>query len=1351
MPRQDKVLQKFIRVAARLIVFLALIAIVQESARLYISRLFKQQIQEKIPTGYVLDFQSIRLQWRKQSLEVKGFSLGQKTGQSKHFNSVELDLPTLSVKLASFLSAFKERKLIFSSIEVNHPIIRLEKLQPVNENFTVSSLQILDSISQYLSLLKIENLHIKGARFEHLNSYSPPTKKILFPDIDLEISGFSLDSTLSKHSFLNARQVNLQIRNQSFFLHQNKHLVQFDTLNLSTDQAHIIFSGLELFPLDSLDKTHDLLQVKAPKLSLEDIDFESSYLDQKLDIGVLQIQNPSIHFDNQVSSTPSDREDINTLKSTLSQFSNSLTIDKILLANADIDLNLQQTNEVEEVSFDIDSILIFDFFADSNTTFKDIDRLPFRDITLSLSNISQFVNPNVGTVYIKNAQLNSQEKSIELVELQIGSYDSTISNFIHQSPEIKLSGIDIFDVLLRGRAEMESIDLLEPFTKINFSPKDPDQARPDRNFYQTLASFFSDFFIKEVSTKDFIIRDGQVQLNPLLQVGAYNYRGSYIHLDKRAQDWTGIVPFFQLQLTDFSISPDSSLHISGDSLFANGETSEIFNLMVKKNDSSQEAVLQLPRIQLLGPVIDSFFSGRIIADTLFLEAPNIQISRNSKATGRTKMELPLQIPWIFINQGILDFSSKEEDRLQVNRFDLVFDYRDSLEILFSQFNELNYSTSQWSHQLSIKNGRQLDDGFSYELSDIQLQPQSGKSAQDSSILIPNLRIYDWQIAAWQKDSLLKIRKLIAEQPRTQLKLSTELIKKDTRTSNLQLNLDTLLIFNAQLNGYEPETHVQFSLPSVTLAAYDLNTQTKPISSQWYQELLLGFDEGIQFKTKDFELTTAPLFFNSDHNSFQTDSLLYQAQDSSGIYTSLLYQVDAHDWNIDQLLRNKHWQFSSLSVDSGFVYFFANEQKKKKRLQIPTLSSDLVKLNNINAIVGLDRDIHIKDWDLQIEGLQMDSLFDKKNLGQHYQSLSTSVKKVALDIDQAKNYHLEFATSYQSEPAEWQFTNIDLSKNLSNTDFAERLKYRTDYWDIKADKAQVNSFNLSQFFQEEWHIDQINIQGLQALDFNDETIPIKEAYKPLFPEDLKSIKQKFIIDSLSLNGDLSYTSIAPMTGEFSEISFQDINGNMTNLTNIPRYFDQELSLKATALLYDQAPLEVDIQFHLDQTPSTFELSGKLTNLDLTQLNPVLRPQAAIAVNKGVSSKMLFNFAANDSVAVGDLLFRYKKLRIQLLDKEDLSSSGFGNSILTFWTNQLIKSQNPSWLRRRKGTIFFKRDQMKAIPHYWANSILSGVVSSVGVKNTKRKLKKSQLNIDSFSYETLLKEQLKSEKKNQKDNL
>ena len=100
-------------------------------------------------------------------------------------------------------------------------------------------------------------------------------------------------------------------------------------------------------------------------------------------------------------------------------------------------------------------------------------------------------------------------------------------------------------------------------------------------------------------------------------------------------------------------------------------------------------------------------------------------------------------------------------------------------------------------------------------------------------------------------------------------------------------------------------------------------------------------------------------------------------------------------------------------------------------------------------------------------------------------------------------------------------------------------------------------------------------------------------------------------------------------------------------------------------------------------------------------------------------------ANEYYSYGEMKFYYENLKIQLLNRETETPKGLGNVLGSFFANTfIIKSNNPRNLFLRKGDIFFERDKKRAIFNYWTKTFLSGVVSSIGATNNKKKIKKMQ---------------------------
>ena len=81
-----------------------------------------------------------------------------------------------------------------------------------------------------------------------------------------------------------------------------------------------------------------------------------------------------------------------------------------------------------------------------------------------------------------------------------------------------------------------------------------------------------------------------------------------------------------------------------------------------------------------------------------------------------------------------------------------------------------------------------------------------------------------------------------------------------------------------------------------------------------------------------------------------------------------------------------------------------------------------------------------------------------------------------------------------------------------------------------------------------------------------------------------------------------------------------------------------------------------------------------------------------------------------------------MKIDVLDRDTYQSSGFANNLKTIVANSfVIQSKNPRWFKLQNGDIFFKRDKSRSIFNYWAKSLLSGAVSSIGINKSKEEAK------------------------------
>jgi hypothetical protein len=156
-------------------------------------------------------------------------------------------------------------------------------------------------------------------------------------------------------------------------------------------------------------------------------------------------------------------------------------------------------------------------------------------------------------------------------------------------------------------------------------------------------------------------------------------------------------------------------------------------------------------------------------------------------------------------------------------------------------------------------------------------------------------------------------------------------------------------------------------------------------------------------------------------------------------------------------------------------------------------------------------------------------------------------------------------------------------------------------------------------------------------------------------------------------------------------------------------------------------EVNAQFQFDLlNPENIHTYGvEVDSFDITEFNRILIPNASAQVKSGKTERIVMTARANNEYSYGEMRFYYHDLKVQLLNRESETPKGLGNILGSFFANTfIIRTNNPKNFVLRKGDIFFERDEKRAIFNYWTKSFLSGVVSSIGVANNKKKIKRMQ---------------------------
>jgi hypothetical protein len=167
------------------------------------------------------------------------------------------------------------------------------------------------------------------------------------------------------------------------------------------------------------------------------------------------------------------------------------------------------------------------------------------------------------------------------------------------------------------------------------------------------------------------------------------------------------------------------------------------------------------------------------------------------------------------------------------------------------------------------------------------------------------------------------------------------------------------------------------------------------------------------------------------------------------------------------------------------------------------------------------------------------------------------------------------------------------------------------------------------------------------------------------------------------------------------------------------------MEASGKIMGAGQIKAEFMFDMVDPGHSHSFGAVIDKFDLTEFNRMLIPNVSVQVKSGINNGIIMNLKGDDDYSYGEMQFTYEDLKIQLLNRETELPQGIGNAMGSFFANTfIINTNNPRLLIFRKGDIFFERDKSKSIFNYWSKSFLSGVVSSIGAKNNKKKIKKMQ---------------------------
>jgi hypothetical protein len=294
-------------------------------------------------------------------------------------------------------------------------------------------------------------------------------------------------------------------------------------------------------------------------------------------------------------------------------------------------------------------------------------------------------------------------------------------------------------------------------------------------------------------------------------------------------------------------------------------------------------------------------------------------------------------------------------------------------------------------------------------------------------------------------------------------------------------------------------------------------------------------------------------------------------------------------------------------------------------------------------------------------------------------------------------------------------------NYTEYEFASRNQFQKARIDADIGGITVYNFSVADYIKTGNLISSyIEIGEMEMQVFKDKRKAFRHVERPEFQHMIYNYPGAVNIDSIGiLNGNIVYTEHAEKAIEKGNVSFNEINTRIYNITNdtIYRTEIEYLELNANALFMGKSKINILLKARIFDSQNAFTVEGTFSGMEALELNPMIEKGASITIISGRINAMSYSFSANNTKASGNLKILYQGLNVAVMNKQTGETTAIKEKVKSLIANIVVIESNPMpGKEERLGSIEYERDPEKFLFAYFFRALLSGLESSI-TKNSR----------------------------------
>lgn len=297
--------------------------------------------------------------------------------------------------------------------------------------------------------------------------------------------------------------------------------------------------------------------------------------------------------------------------------------------------------------------------------------------------------------------------------------------------------------------------------------------------------------------------------------------------------------------------------------------------------------------------------------------------------------------------------------------------------------------------------------------------------------------------------------------------------------------------------------------------------------------------------------------------------------------------------------------------------------------------------------------------------------------------------------------------------------LSLIPVLSESGFAAHHPFQKDRYEVAMNNIEMDGIEMDDIFRRALIANNLNVANTMVRIFRDMNRPVDTVSKMgNYPSQLLE-KLGIPISIRSAQFPLmsvEYREKRKKNGAIGTIRLENTDLHIANVTNIPSEISKNnvLSVSFTSDIQGSIALKGTLAFSLGSKKGDFRMNGTIGSYNAPSLNHISVPMAMIRVNSGHVDGIRFDFSGDDFGAGGNMVMKYRNLKIDVLKKRDKYSDTLKKrGLLTLIANMAITDENPKDGNLREVNVRYERNPRKSFFNLIWKTLFTGMMETLGI--------------------------------------